>query len=201
MDSAKIHKYLGLTLLLPILAWVITGVVFIIKPGYSGAYDQISVKTYAQEISDQQLLPQNQGAWQEIRVLHTVLGKHVLQKREGVWQHFNGHTGQLWKRPSNQELLVLLQDAILANPERYGDSLRVEKGSFVSNTDVRFLVDWNTLSIRQTGRDTDFINALYRVHYLQWTDNKLVDKYLGVTGLLLLLLLAAYGLALYLRKR
>jgi len=27
--------------------------------------------------------------------------------------------------------------------------------------------DWNTLTLRQSGSDTAFINALYKVHYIQ----------------------------------
>lgn len=186
-------------MLLPLLAWAITGAVFIVKPGYGGAYEQIEVKTYPQDALDLQRLPTS--SWQEIRAFKTQLGNHVLQKQEGAWQHFNGNTGKLWQRPDNQNLLALLQDAISVNSTRYGDTLRIEDDGFISDTGVRFSLDWNTLSIRQTGRDTDFINALYRVHYLQWTGNKLVDKYLGVFGLALLLLLSAYGLMLYLRKR
>ena len=42
----------------------------------------------------------------------------------------------------------------------------------------------------------DRIDALYRIHYLQWTGYKLVDRLVGLVGLLLLVTLAVLGVRL-----
>ena len=49
------------------------------------------------------------------------------------------------------------------------------------------------MGLQQKGRDTDRIDLLYRIHYLQWTGFKNVDKVIGFTGLVLLLALTSLG--------
>jgi hypothetical protein len=51
MKSKRIHRIIGLLLVLPVIGWTITGVIFFIKPGYQAAYDQLVVKTYPLEKS------------------------------------------------------------------------------------------------------------------------------------------------------
>jgi hypothetical protein len=54
-------------------------------------------------------------------------------------------------------------------------------------------LDWNKLSLFQRGKDTDRIDLLYKIHYLQWTGIKPLDKVLGMLGILLVLALSALG--------
>ena len=42
----RLHRSVGLVLLLPFLGWAITGFVFFVKPGYEGAYETLQPKTY-----------------------------------------------------------------------------------------------------------------------------------------------------------
>ena len=190
--------------MLPLLAWATTGAVFILQPGYDGAYEQIAVKTYSQDTHELQNMPVNK--WQEVRLLKTILGLHLLERNNGVWKHLNGLDGQLWARPNKESLIRLLEDAITINPQRYGTSVSyqeeqgTQKGAFVSSTGVHLSVDWDTLSIRQIGQESQLINALYKIHYLQWTGNKTLDKFLAVTALLLLILLTVLGFKLFLRR-
>ena len=60
--------------------------------------------------------------------------------------------------------------------------------------------DWNRLSLQQRGRDTDRIDLLYKVHYLQWTGQKTADKVLGLAGLTLLIVLTLLGARLAFRR-
>ncbi len=62
-----------------------------------------------------------------------------------------------------------------------------------TTTGVEVTLDWNRLALQQRGRDTDRIDALYRVHYLQWTGVDALDKVLGLLGLVLLVALAYLG--------
>ncbi len=54
-------------------------------------------------------------------------------------------------------------------------------------------LDWDSLSLYQSGRDTRMINLLYEIHYLRWTGIKAVDRVVGMLGLLLILLAAISG--------
>jgi hypothetical protein len=52
------------------------------------------------------------------------------------------------------------------------------------------------MSFQQRGPDTDRIDALYRIHYLQWTGVPAIDKVLGLAGIILVLALSALGVRL-----
>lgn len=56
------------------------------------------------------------------------------------------------------------------------------------------------MSLQQRGSDTRRIDLLYRIHYLQWTGIKILDKVLGFTGLALVLTLTALGAWLAFRR-
>jgi hypothetical protein len=62
------------------------------------------------------------------------------------------------------------------------------------------MLDWKRLSLQQHGRDTDRIDRLYKIHYLQWTGEKTVDRILGLAGLVLLLVLTGLGARLAFRR-
>jgi hypothetical protein len=82
----RIHRFLGWCLILPFFVWALTGLVFFIKPGYQAAFSYLTVKTYP--ISNVvQLTPQPE--WQEIKLLQTVLGTHLMVKQSGSWQQLN----------------------------------------------------------------------------------------------------------------
>jgi hypothetical protein len=84
-------------------------------------------------------------------------------------------------------------DALAARAERYGGVSRVDGTTVETSTGARVTLDWNRLSLSQRGRDTDRIDALYRIHYLQWTGVPSLDKVLGFMGLTLLLALSGLG--------
>jgi hypothetical protein len=46
MKARTLHRVIGLILLLPFFGWALTGLVFFVKPGYEGAYELLSPKTY-----------------------------------------------------------------------------------------------------------------------------------------------------------
>jgi hypothetical protein len=54
--------------------------------------------------------------------------------------------------------------------------------------------------LSQRGRDTDRIDALYRIHYLQWTGSQAMDKVLGFLGLSLVVALTGLGARLAFRR-
>ena len=179
------------------LGWTITGIIFFIKPGYQGAYEQLSVKTYP--LSDSIVVRPN-NEWQEIKLVTSILGDHLLVKSNNKTEHLDPNSLLLKPTPSEAEFKALLLDAFTGNSERYGDVIKLDGLSAQTNTGVEIKLDWNNLRLSQKGQDTQLINLLYKVHYLQWTSHKGVDQVLGVLGLILLILLTILGVRLYLKK-
>ena len=60
----------------------------------------------------------------------------------------------------------------------------------------RLLAGFESFTVQQRGADTDRIDRLYKIHYLQWTGVKALDRVLGAAGLFCLLLLTFFGVRL-----
>ena len=194
----RIHRFLGWCLILPFFVWAFTGLVFFIKPGYQAAFSYLTVKTYP--ISNAvQLIPQPE--WQEIKLLQTVLGPHLMVKQSDRWQQLNLTDFTVRPQPSADELQRLIKDAMSVDSKRYGEQLLKTEQGFVTDTGVQIQLDWASLSLSQQGKDTELINNLYKAHYLQWTGQKTLDQVLGVIGLVLLMLTTVVGVWLLIRRR
>ncbi len=181
-----------------IFVWAFTGLVFFIKPGYQAAFSYLTVKTYP--ISNAvQLTPQPE--WQEIKLLQTVLGPHLMVKQSDRWQQLNLTDFTVRPQPSADDLLRLIKDAMSVDSKRYGEQLLKTEQGFVTDTGVQIQLDWASLSLSQQGKDTELINNLYKAHYLQWTGQKTLDQVLGVIGLVLLMLTTVVGVWLLIRRR
>lgn len=194
----KLHKYLGLVMLLPFIAWAITGVFFFFKPGYKEAYQRLEIKLYPLESSI--TLPNNHD-WLEVRQLKSILGEHVLVKNEEGWQQLNPKTLNKRNKPTIAEINLLINDAISSNTERYGTIASIDEFSISTSENVNIQLNWQNMSLRQKGADTEFINTIYNIHYLRWTGIELVDKFLGVIGLLLVVVLAGVGTVMTFNKK
>ena len=190
MIVRRIHRVVGLVMLLPLLGWAATGAIFFIKPGYEGAYDLLAVKTYP---IDRPVSIAPQPDWTEIRYVKTILGEHVLARSTPGWQHLDAQTLAAKPAPSPDEVRTLVQDALGRNPSRYGRVLTIDGMTVTTDTGVRVTLDWTRLTLSQRGRDTDRIDWYYKVHYLQWTGISSVDRVLGAIGLALLVTLSALG--------
>jgi hypothetical protein len=190
MTVRRVHRIVGITMLLPFVGWAITGLIFFVKPGYGGAYEGLSVKTYPLE-QPLEIVPQPD--WREFRVLRTILGTHLLVRTESGWRHLQPDTLAAAPPPGEAQIQALVADAFTAHAERYGRISRVSGTAVETDTGARVTVDWNRLSLAQRGRDTDRIDAIYRVHYLQWTGSSAIDKVLGFIGLAMVIMLTALG--------
>ena len=163
-------------MLLPLVAWAITGAIFFIKPGYGAAYDSLSVRTHP-IATPLNVTPS--ADWHEVRYFRTVLGEHLLARTDAGWKHFDPKTMQPRAAPGDKDLQALLMDAFTANTIRYGRITAIDGTEATTDTGVRITLDWNRMTLSQRGRDTDRIDAIYRVHYLQWTGVDGVDRLLG----------------------
>jgi len=176
--------------LLPFFGWALTGLVFFVKPGYEGAYELLSPKTYPLGSA---VTINPDPSWLEFRYFKTVLGEHLIVRTSAGWSHLNPADGRPRAKPTEEEIRRLLNDAFTSNPRRYGTVLKVSGDTASTDRGVEVTLDWDSLSLRQRGRDTDRIDLLYKVHYLQWTGVTVVDKVLGFSGIVLVLSLTALG--------
>ncbi|WP_127024851.1 PepSY domain-containing protein [Rheinheimera mangrovi] len=194
----RLHRFLGWCLILPFFIWALTGLVFFIKPGYQAAFSYLTVQSYP--ISKAiQITPKPE--WQEIKLLQTVLGLHLMVKQSDGWQQLNPEDLTLRSEPAVDDIQLLIKDAIRFDPQRYGQELQKTEQGFVTDTGVTIQLDWASLSLSQQGKDTELINNLYKAHYLQWTGHKTLDQILGVAGLAVLMLTTVLGVLLLIRRR
>ncbi len=206
MNIRKYHRLIGIIMLTPLIAWTLTGLFFLIQPGYGAAYEMLQPRTYPltgaleSPLSGAQAVPATES-WSEFRYLRTVLGDHLLVRTEQGWQHLHPDTLQPWPLPDADTQLALVTDAVARNSQRYGDVQPLRDGTFHTSTGVRITLDWNTLSLRQAGNDTRWIDQLYQIHYLQWTGVEMLDRVLGVLGLFLLAAMSVTGFTLTFRRR
>lgn len=197
MKIRALHRVIGIILLLPFFGWALTGLVFFIKPGYEGAYEVLSPKTYPLE---RPLTINPDPTWLEFRYLKTALGEHLLVRTDAGWSHLNPADGRPRGGPTEDEIRTLLKDAFSANPRRYGNISKVSGETASTDTGVEVTVDWKRLSLQQRGTDTDRIDLLYKVHYLQWTGVTLIDRVVGITGIALVLALTVLGVRLAFKR-
>lgn len=220
----SLHRYLGLLLLVPLLTWTVTGAVFILQPGYRSAFELIEITTYPLQTP---VRVRSQPEWHELRVLRTVLGKHLLVRNlEGQWQQLHPVSLQPRPMPTTDQLQQLLDDALRHDPGRYGTVIALEKIEppaapntdsaplaepqterlpvsaprevrALTSTGITLMLDWPSLNLRQSGPDTELINRLYSLHYLQWTPNAALNRSLAILALIGLLVLSIVGIRLF----
>ncbi|MGX5201860.1 PepSY domain-containing protein [Aliikangiella sp. IMCC44632] len=201
-NISKYHKILGIVMLLPFLGWAVTGVFFFIKPGYSEAYQSLSVKFYPLKNIPKLTLKQDVI---EFRQVKTLLGIHHIYKTKDGWSNWlvKEQNGELIEtnRPKLEQAKKIIVDAIKQNPIRYGSLVKIQSVENAENqfnattsTNVTIAFNWDNLSLRQKGADTRFINQIYDIHYLRWTGIRWFDDILGLVGLGLVVLLAVLGL-------
>lgn len=182
-------------MLLPLFGWASTGFIFFLKPGYQAAYELLTIKTYP---IDEPININPKINWLEVKYFKTILGNHLLVKTSEGWQNLDPITLSSKQMPTENEIKALITDAFSVNPKRYGQILSVDKQVITTSTNVIVSLDWNKLSLQQAGKDTNFIDSLYKIHYLQWTGNKFLDQILGLLGLILVILLSILGILLQL---
>lgn len=197
MKTRSAHRIIGLIMLLPFIGWSVTGAIFFLKPGYVGAYETLSVKTYPLEAST---TIQTNPLWLEVRYLKTTLGNHLLVRTTDGWQHLDPQSLQPKPVPNEEEIRTLLNDAFSINPQRYGQIVAIEGNTIKTDTGVQAKLNWDRMSLTQRGKDTDRIDFFYKIHYLQWTGIESLDKVLGGIGITLILVLTLLGAVLFFRK-
>lgn len=198
---ARVHRWAAIVLVAMLVVWSITGLVFHLKPGWDRAYDQLSVKR--DEPIDMSsvvaiaTLPRSPS----VELFSTVLGPMYRVTTKDGPSIIDATTGKP-RTFTPDEVTRLVDDAVSRSPfaNRYGAHVGI------SGNDVRYageqVVTFSpaTMRVSQEGRDTKRIDWLYRIHYLQWTGNKTVDKILAVGGLALIWVVMIPGIVLFVRR-
>lgn len=190
MNRRKLHRLTGILLLLPFVAWASTAVFFLVRPAYEQAYEQLAVRQLPLT-EPYTIVPA--AEWGEFRLFRTVLGDHLMVREAKRWQHLHAATREPWPQPDNGSLQRLLEDAFSANPSRYGRIQTIENNTAVTDTGVQITINWDVMSLYQTGRDTYWINKVYDIHYLRWTGYRPFDDVFGLFGLFLLVYMTYSG--------
>lgn len=197
------HQYLGWVLCAPLILWALTGAVFIIKPGYGDAYEQLRLATPTRTTHAPITLTPLPN-WQEARLINTVIGPRLLITTPSAQQHLN--IQQHNQVPTIGDAKALMASAIAHNTKRYGQIEEITLGDNINisantTTGITLTLNWHTLSVRQKGPDRRLIETLYKLHYLQYTPYPLFNKIIAVIGLCILLGLTALGLCMSMRGK
>lgn len=179
------------------LAWMITGFIFFIKPGYDEAFEMPQIKSYP--VKDTLIVIPN-PEWKSAKLIRTILGNHLIASTSEGLKNIDPFSNKEIPEPAFDEIKILLDDALSVNASRYGSVKDFNDGYYLTSTGVKITFDWNSLLIAQSGSDTEIINTFYKIHYLQWTGFELVDKVLGFAGLLLIGFLTFFGTMLLFKK-
>lgn len=202
MSWRGVHRWLAIVLVAPLIVWSITGLLFHLKPGWGRAYDMLDVERSGPPLHAEQLggLP----PFHKLEVFDTALGLIARETTDAGMQLIDD-TGKLRSPLSVADATTLVADAIARSPhhDAYGplgeasttaDTVRFQTAHAVveiGRTDAR---------ISQRGADTDRIDWLYRIHYLQWTGNTTIDRILAVVGLALIWAVLIPGIVLFVRR-
>lgn len=202
---------IGLVLVAPFLLWTATGLLFLVKPGWRGAYEPLAA--YRDEAFDPAGVvplslvmgkPGEEGAATFAELAPTAIGLVYVLSGRGASRVIDARTGAVLSPLSREaaERVALDATSRSKSPERYGEVTATrDDGSDVVEIDfaggATVAVGRNDLSLSQYGADTARIDALYRIHYLQWTGVAAFDRPFAVLAIVATWVLAGLGLALF----
>lgn len=202
----KAHRWLAIVLVVPLIVWSITGVLFHLKPGWGRAYDMldperpgtVSLAPITAALADAPVT--------HLELFSTAIGplaRVTTPQGDALYDAASGTKKSPLTIDAAQALAV---DAIARSPHHldYGPIVRVTSTDATVTLDLGDItvdVGRNDARISQHGADTSRIDWLYRIHYLQWTGNKVLDKILALAGLVLIWLVLIPGVVLFVRRR
>jgi uncharacterized iron-regulated membrane protein len=217
----RFHRLLGLLLALPLLLWMLTGILFNVKYRYTEAYETLRVPAIAD--------------WKQAHLSPGDLTDHGLVDSDARISIFAHPSNRPAYAGSKSRLPVVVdagsgtaispateaaarqwvQSAVSASPNasRYGTPGTVrETTRFSSLTGVpdpafvvaysggkTIIIDRLTGEIAQTGQLNDWIDFTYRIHYLQWTPWKPVNIALVLIAVPVVFALAFSGIRMFFR--
>lgn len=222
----RLHRLLGLVLCLPLVLWMATGLLFHVKHRYAEAYEPLAAPLPAPAAWGGAVMsPAAVTARGHLDAGAPIaLGTHprglvcYFGKKGGEGAAVDSASGEPVPLATEEAALLWAEAAVAASKHaaRYGrpeGGRPAEKAAFPSRLTgtsdpafrfrfsggKRVLVDRVTGEVSQSGDLNEWIDATYRVHYLQWTPWKGVNVALVLLAIPVTFLLAAGGLFLALR--
>lgn len=207
---------------LPLMLWVLTGLLFHVKHRYGEAYETLRVPRDRALDWDSAAIPPSHVVRAQLARAPLALAAHPSGRLAYFGSDAHGgvaidaHSGEKIE-PASAELGRRWLEAAIANssaPDRFGRITQAETqlapspltGADNPTLRVRtdgaktIRVDLLTGEIEQRGALNDFIDATYAIHYLQWTPWKAVNVALALLSIPLVLALAFSGLRMALRR-
>ncbi len=208
MSWSRVHRWLAIVLVVPLVVWSVSGLLFHLKPGWARAYDMLGAErplTTTSVAPIATVAATFSAKISKIELIDTAIGPLYRVTTETATELVDA-VGATRRSPlSADDAKLLAVDAVSRSAERaaYGSVTGTEVGE--RTVHVRFehaTVDVGRSSARlsQRGPDTDRIDWLYRIHYLQWTGNKAVDRVLAMFGLALIWAVMLPGVVLFIRR-
>ncbi len=207
----RLHRWLAIVLVVPLVAWLVTGLLFHLKPGWDRAYDLLSVKQVGVALPTETLPPLRvsqltTGPVWRTELIPTVLGPLYRVDAADGPLIVDATTGARRSPLTEEDARALITDATSRSRHReaYGPLLelsvddRVARARFAHGIVVE--LGRSDASLSQRGADTDRIDWLYRIHYLQWTGHRPFDRALAIAGLALIAAVIVPGLVLFVRR-
>ncbi|HEX7699772.1 MAG TPA: PepSY domain-containing protein [Kofleriaceae bacterium] len=200
----RVHRWLAIVLVIPLVIWSITGLLFHLKPGWSRAYDLLDAERPAQVHLDKLVLPEGVT---HVEVFSTAIGPLARVTTPKGDELYDADTGTRRSPLPIDAAQALAVDAIARShyASTYGATTRVTSTEATVTIELAdgpvVEVGRNDGRLSQRGPDTDRIDWLYRIHYLQLTGNKTFDKILALAGLALIWLVLIPGVVLFVRRR
>lgn len=189
MSWARLHRWLAIAVVAFLVVWTVTGLLFHLKPGWGRAYDMLSIER-----------PGN-----SVETFDTAIGRLVRTTSESGTQLQDAKWPRMLSPLDESSAKALVLDAVSRSPyhAEYGGIVATvltdHEARFRFGNGATVTIGRDDARISQRGPDTDRIDWLYRIHYLQWTGNKSIDRVLAVLGLLLVWAVMIPGVVLFVR--
>ncbi|MGE0545630.1 MAG: PepSY domain-containing protein [Kofleriaceae bacterium] len=206
MSWAGVHRWLAIVLVVPLVTWSITGLLFHLKPGWDRAYDMPRVERPG-VVATAGLAPLTsiEVNVQKVELFDSALGPLYRVTTANGTELFDARTAKRRSPLSAEDANLLVRDAVERSPHRAEYGALLDSASTDGELTARFeratvTVDRKTARLSQRGDDTDRIDWLYRIHYLQWTNNPAIDRVIAIGGLIWIWAVLLPGLVLFLRR-
>ena len=207
MSWAKAHRWLAIVLVVLLVVWSVTGLLFHLKPGWARAYDMLSAERGGPLRPSTLAAPAVVGdEVTSLQLIDTALGPLYRVTSAAGPALFDARTGARRSPLPVDDAKALVLDAIgrSAHASEYGEivtaEVRGDTAVIALSGGATVEVGLSSARMSQRGGDTERIDWLYRIHYLQWTGNKAVDKVLAIGGLALIWAVIIPGLVLFVRR-